>query len=263
MRVFGGYFRTTVAAQLQYRAVLVIWLLDLVLQPVIALGVWSAVARSRGETVGGFGPAEFAAYFLAVMVVDHLTFTWIMWEYDYRIRHGDFSTVLLRPIHPVVSDLADNVAYKLLTLVVLSPVVALLVWLFRPSVAFVPWAVAAFVPALVLAFALRFALEWTLAMAAFWTTRISAVNNLYWYVFALLAGFFAPLSLLPGPLRAIAEWLPFRWVMAFPVELLLGRLRPEEAAVGFAAQLAWIGIGVVALRAAYGAGVRRYAAVGG
>lgn len=249
--------------QLQYRAVLVIWMLDLVLQPVIALGVWSAVARSRGEAVGGFGPAEFAAYFLAVMIVDHLTFTWIMWEYDYRIRQGNFSAMLLRPIHPVVSDLADNVGYKLLTLIVLSPVVALLVFVFRPSFVFVPWAVAAFVPALALAVVLRFVLEWVLAMAAFWTTRIAAINNMYWFVYALLAGFFVPLSLLPDPLRVIAEWLPFRWTMAFPVELLLGRLRPDEVAAGIAMQLAWIVGGVVLLRVVYGAGVRRYEAVGG
>ncbi len=260
--VYRAQFKTTIAEQLQYRAALVIWLIGMVLEPVIYLVVWSTVARSSGGRVGGYTGGDFAAYFLAMMLVNHATFTWIMWEYDYRIRHGELSAMLLRPIHPIHSDLADNVSYKLLTLTVMVPTAVGLALAFRPTWHLTLWAVLAFVPALLLAFVVRFLIEWTLALVAFWTTRVSAINQMYFVALLFLSGQIAPLSLLPAPIQVAATALPFRWVLAFPVELLLGRLSPREALIGFAAQGAWLVIGLALLKAVWRAGVRLYSAVG-
>jgi ABC-2 type transport system permease protein len=260
--VYRAQFKTTIAEQLQYRVALVIWLIGMVLEPVIYLVVWSIVARSSGGSVGGYTGGDFAAYFLTMMLVNHATFTWIMWEYDYRIRHGEFSVMLLRPIHPIHSDIADNISYKLLTLTVMIPTAVGLALAFRPAWDLVPWAVLAFGPALLLAFIIRFLIEWTLALAAFWTTRVNAINQMYFVALLFLSGQIAPLSLLPAPIHTAATVLPFRWMLAFPVELLLGRLTPRETLIGFAAQGIWLVIGFTLLRATWRAGVRLYSAVG-
>ena len=73
------------------------------------------MAGSSGGQVGDYDAADFAAYFIALMLVNHLTFTWIIWEFEWRIRQGMLSPILLRPIHPIHKDIADNVTYKLLT----------------------------------------------------------------------------------------------------------------------------------------------------
>ena len=120
----------------------------------------------------------------------------------------------------------------------------------------------AFVPALMLAFLLRFLLEWTLAPAAFWTTRVNAVNQVYFVATLFLSGQVAPLSLFPVPIQVAAAILPFRWMIGFPVELLLGRLTPIEALMGLAAQAVWLLLGLVLTRIVWRAGVRVYSAVG-
>ena len=79
-------------------------------------------------------------------------------------------------------------------------------------------------PALLLAFLVRFLLEWTLALAAFWTTRVSAINQVYFVLMLFLAGQIAPLTLFPHWIQIVADILPFRWMLGFPVELVLGRL---------------------------------------
>jgi ABC-2 type transport system permease protein len=134
--------------------------------------------------------------------------------------------------------------------------------IFKPAFSPLLWAIAAFVPAIFLAFLVRFLTEWTLALAAFWTTRVSAVNQAYYVAALFLSGQVAPLALLPGPVRAAAAFLPFRWTVSFPVELLLGRLTPSQALAGFGAQLAWLAISLVLLRVVWRAGVRAYSAVG-
>jgi ABC-2 type transport system permease protein len=260
--IYRAQFKTTIAEQFQYRGALVIWLLGLMLEPVIFLSIWSAVARSQGGAVDGLTPADFAAYYLLAMAVQHASFTWIMWEMEWWIRQGSLSPLLVRPVHPIHRHIANNLTFKLLTAAVLAPVIIVLVLVFRPNFSVSAWTIAAFVPALLLAMALRFAMEWTLATLAFWVTRVFAINQVYYSAFLFLAGLAAPLALLPGPVRTLVEWLPFYRVLGFPVDLLLSRLTPREALAGFGAQIGWLVIMLIAVNVSWSRGIRQYSAVG-
>jgi ABC-2 type transport system permease protein len=118
------------------------------------------------------------------------------------------------------------------------------------------------VPALALAFLLRFLLEWALAQAAFWTTRVSAINQSYFVLILFLSGQIAPLSLFPPVFQTIAAVMPFRWMLGFPVELILGRLSPAEALAGLGMQTLWVGLAFLLMRIVWRAGIRLYSAVG-
>jgi ABC-2 type transport system permease protein len=260
--IYQAQFKNAIALQLQYRAQLVIWLLFSVLEPLVYLVVWSTVAASSGGVVAGYTAPQFAAYYIVLVVVNHVVFTWIMFEFEFGVRNGQLSTHLLRPVHPIHNYVAYNVSYKLLTLVVMLPAVIVLTLLFHPELHSPPWAVAAFVPALILAFALRFLTEWTVALAAFWTTRVAAINDLYGTASIFLSGWVAPLALFPAPIRAVANVLPFRWGLSFPVEVLLGRLTPQEVLAGMAIQIAWVVAAFVIARMAWAAGMRQFTAVG-
>ena len=90
------------------------------------------MAHSKGGQVGGFTSGDFAAYYIVMMMMSHLTFTWFMFEFEYRVRSGAFSPLLLQPLHPIHRDIAQNISYKFLTLVVMLPTVGLMVWVFDP-----------------------------------------------------------------------------------------------------------------------------------
>jgi ABC-2 type transport system permease protein len=260
--LYAQQFKTTFASMLQYRASLVIWMIGHVLEPLVYLVVWSTVSNSGGGSVGSFTTGDFAAYFLLLMLVNNVTYTWIMYEYEYRVREGNLSFALLRPVHPIHSDIADNISSKLITLPLMLIIAVILGWFFHPTLTPTPWAIAVFLPALTLAFLVRFFLEWTLALSAFWTTRVAAINQTYFVMVLFLSGQMAPLALFPLPVRVAAAILPFRWMISFPVELLLGRLTQAEALTGILAQIVWVVIGSVLLRIVWRAGVRVYSAVG-
>lgn len=261
--IYAQQFKTSLAMMLQYRASLVIWLIGHILEPVIFLVVWSAATRSSGGSVGGYGPGDFAAYFIILMLVNHVTYTWVMFEYEYAVRHGSLSFALLKPLHPIHSNIADNVSSKLITFPGMAVVAVILAAVFHPVFHPIPlWTIAVFVPALFLAFLVRFLVEWTLAQAAFWTTRVSAANQVYFVVALFLGGQLAPIAFLPAPVRIAAYILPFRWTVGFPVELLLGKLTPLQALTGLGAQAAWLGLSLLILRAVWRAGLKVYSAVG-
>jgi len=260
--LYTQQFKTTLATMVAYRASLLIWMLGQVLEPLVYLIVWSIVSNSSGGSIGGYATSQFAAYFLLLMLVNQVTYTWIMYEFEYRIRKGLLSIALLKPVHPIHSDIANNLSSKLITTPFMILVALALVPVFHPSLPLVPWAIVLFFPALLLAFAIRFLLEWTLAQSAFWTTRVGAVNQVYFVLMLFLSGQFAPLTLLPFPVQVAAYVLPFRWIIAFPIELVSGRLTLNEAFIGLGAQAAWLLASYFLFRIVWRAGVKIYAAVG-
>jgi ABC-2 type transport system permease protein len=255
-------FKTTFASMVQYRASLFIWLIGHILEPLVYLVVWSTVSEGGGGSVGTYSTGQFVAYFIVMMLVNHVTYTWIMYEYEYRIREGLLSPVLLRPVHPIHSDIADNISAKAITLPILLLIAVGLAALFHPVFSLVPWSMFAAVPALMLAFLLRFFVEWSLALAAFWTTRVGALNQTYFVLMLFLSGRMAPLELFPSLIQTVAAILPFRWMVSFPLELLLGRLTFSQALTGLGAQLVWVVITFFLMRIIWRSGVRLYSAVG-
>lgn len=262
MTYYWVQLKTSWAVQFQYRASMVIWLIFMVVEPVIYLAVWSTVAEAQGGSVEGTTASQFAAYFITSMLVNHATFTWIMWNYEYYVREGVLSSLLLRPVHPIHADIAENVAYKAMTLTVLLPIAGLLSLAFRPAFAFEWWSTLLFIPVLVLAAALRFFVEWTLALAAFWMTRVSALNQIYFVIFLFFSGRLAPLDLFPDFVQSLSFFLPFRWILYFPIELLAGNQTPLQALVGIGALLGWLAFHLLIMRFVWQRGVKEFSAVG-
>jgi ABC-2 type transport system permease protein len=260
--LYAQQFKTTLAMMFQYRASLVIWTIGQVLEPLVYLIVWSVVADASGGSVGSYTGADFAAYFIVLMLVNQVTYTWIMYEFEYRVRKGALSVLLLKPVHPIHSDIADNVTSKIITLPIIVVIAIIFIFVFHTSIAPATWAILIFIPVLLLAFLVRFVLEWILALAAFWTTRVGAINQSYFVTLLFLSGQIAPLTLLPQPIQILSFLLPFRWLINFPVELLLGRLSFADTLIGLGAQLGWLVVCIMLLRVIWKAGVKVYTAVG-
>ena len=262
IQLYRQQFRTYVSTMFAYRASLAIWMISAVLEPLVYLIVWKAVSNARGGSIGDYSSRQFAAYYILSMIVIQITDTWIMYEWEYRIREGILSFALLKPVHPIHSDIAENISSKILTTPLIVIVALGLSLLFHPALSFKPWTLPLLLPAIALAFGVRFLLEWTLAQAAFWTTRVGAVNQTYYVIMLFLSGQFAPLSLFPPAVRFIANALPFRWLVSFPIDLIMGRLTLAQALAGLGAQAAWLIAGYVLLRFVWREAVKVYSAVG-
>ena len=266
IRPLLGYYRNQYAIDLSlniaYRGAAAIWVLSSIMQPLVSLVVWRTVAGSDGEA-GGITADEYTAYFIMVLIVSNLTFIWHMWEFEWRIRTGAFSPLLLRPIHPIHNDISENLSFKTLGLVGIIPASIILGVVFNADFGgTTPLDIIAFLPALLLAMALRFIVEWTLALAAFWLTKVSAINNLFDVLFLFLGGQFAPLDVMPGWIQTLALLSPFPWSIAFPVEVALGQRSGADILIGYGAQLGWIAVAGAVLALVWKRAVSTYSAVG-
>jgi len=256
-------YKVYLASSIQYRAGIFFQFLGKMVEPLVYLIVWTTVARQSGGSVSGFTVNEFVVYFIAWTLVRQMTVAWDPFWMERRIRRGDFSPLLLRPLHSFNTDMVLMLASKTVELAILVPTLLVMTLVFQPVFNFAGGAVLAFIPALIMAFLVRFTLLYALAMTAFWTTRITAVFHLFFAVEFFLSGRIAPLAVLPLWAQQIASWLPFRWMFYFPLEVLTGRVPADQLLPGFAMQFLWLGLSALGLALAWRFGVRRYTAVGG
>jgi ABC-2 type transport system permease protein len=258
--MYPALLRVGFASALAYRAEFLIWVLTTNL-PLINLALWVAV--SRDAPVAGFTTTDFAAYFLATLVVRQLTGSWVVWELTMDVRQGTLGMRLLRPLHPLLAYSAENLAALPMRALICSPIVALLLWVAGGSLTGDP-VILASVPLLVLgAWTLTFVVMAIIGSLAFFVESAGALFEVWLGLFTVFSGYLVPLELFPPWLQAIARWLPFRLLLGVPVEALLGRLSLAELLLAFVEQLAWIAGALLVLRASWSAGVRRFAAFGG
>ena len=246
---------------MQYRTFFFVLAFGWMIPPLIYLLVWSTAAGE--QTIGGLSRGQFVAYYLILILVNQVTYAQTNWTVGDQIRSGQMNRVLLRPLPPIFDALASEFAGKVVYLVFDVPVVALLALILHPEMDFRIEYGLAFIPALALAWALRFFWGYWLALLAFWVTRADALLALQDSLIFLLAGQVAPVALLPGLLQSAAKILPFRYMVAFPVEVITGQLEPGSVLAGFAVQAAWLAVAVFLYMSFWKAGLRRYTAVGG
>jgi ABC-2 type transport system permease protein len=246
---------------LQYRSFFFILAFGWMIPPLIYMLVWSTAAAEQG--IAGLTRGNIVAYYLVLILVNQITYAQTNWTVGDLIRYGQLNRILLRPIPPVYDALASEFAGKVVYLTFLVPVVSLLALILRPQIDFHLENLLAFLPSLLLAWALRFFWGYWLALLAFWATRADALLALQDSLVFLLAGQVAPIAFLPGILQTAARILPFRYMVAFPVEVLSGQLSTADVIAGFTAQVIWLLVAVSLYLLLWRVGLRRYTAIGG
>ncbi len=262
IRTYRALLRQSFQIMSAYRVALFLYALFSFIRPVIFLAAWVAVSESQGGRLGPFTTRDLAGYYVITIIVTHLTTAWDFFEFEFEIRQGRLSPKLLRPLHPIHYSISQNIVWKIITLVAVVPVAVLIALTFDARFATDPAHLAVGSVSLVLGAALAFVFGWVFASAAFWTTRVHAIVTLYQRAAFIFAGQVAPLSLLPGPLLAVAYALPFGYMLGVPADILRGGPDIPTSLLLVAGQVVWLTVAIVLYRIVWTAGLRQYSAVG-
>jgi ABC-2 type transport system permease protein len=255
--------RTAVAEQLQYRVTNYFYMLGMIAEPVIQLVVWSTIANQHGGSVNGITAGEFAAYYIVWTLVRNMNIVFGAPFWEWRIREGQLSGQLLRPMNILHYDLAYFAGWKFVVIGLWVPIAIGLSLVFKPDLHPTALEIVVFVIAIWGAYLIRSMFQGVIGMLNFWTTRGAAVFDLYMATELLLSGRLVPLQLMPGWVQTLANFLPFKWTFGFPIEVLVGHMSPASLVIGLGVQVLWIGIGYVLFRFAWTAAIKRFSAVGG
>jgi ABC-2 type transport system permease protein len=259
----GGWalVQATWLSWMQHRTFFFILAFGWMIQPLIFLFVWATAAGD--ETIGGLTRGEIIGYYLVLILVNQLTYAQTNWTVGDLIRGGDMNRLLLYPMSPLYNTVASEMAGKVVYMTFVVPVVVFLALWLKPEMQITAVTVLAFIPTLVMAWLLRFLWGYWLALLAFWATRADGLLALQDALVFLLGGMVAPTIFLPDGLRLAATLFPFRYMVAFPAEVLTGMLDRGQMLTGFAIQGFWLVVAIFLYQLFWRRGVGHYEAVGG
>ncbi|MFW5418286.1 ABC-2 family transporter protein [Nocardiopsis sp. CNT-189] len=240
MRLYRAVFANGLHRHATYRAATAAGLLTNTAFGLINAGVLLALFDARPR-INGYDAADAITHvFITQALLAPTAIIGPPLDLGERIRTGDITTDLLRPAHPLVWWLADDLGRAAFqTAFRGAPTFtagALLLPLDLPAH---PATWAAFTTAATLAVLIGFALRYLFALAGFWLLDTRGLASLLFLAGPAFSGVLLPLVLFPDPLATAMRALPWASMIQFPVEVLLGKHTPPDLAAGLAQQAAW------------------------
>jgi ABC-2 type transport system permease protein len=256
-----GIFRIGLLDAFAYRGELFIWFLSTTM-PLVMFLLWGTAAE--GRALAGMDSTSFRAYFLAAFLVRQLAGSWAAYAINMEIKDGTLSLRMLRPVHPLLHYAVEQAAHVPVRAALAIPVVLLVFFLdsglHAPGVLVSTFA---FPLSIALAFMISFFVNVLIASCAFVTDQSMKILDLWTGLFFVLSGYMVPLALFPIWAQQALVYLPFRYQMGVPIEILTGALHGSALLQALLMQLTMTFVLGACAYFAFDRGLRRFEAYGG
>lgn len=247
---------------LAYRGEFFFFMFGAVFGPLVSALVWRAAIASGASLP--IDRSYLMTYFVLLAVVSMLTSAWLSGFLGEAIRNGTLSVWLARPGSFLYEMAANNISEKAFKSVVLFPMVLAFAWLFRRDISIDAaawrWLVAA--SAVLMGAVIAFSLDVAEGSLAFWVDDIGGIVRARGLLMAILAGQVVPLALMPEWAQGFLRAQPFRYILSFPLEVIVADLSRREIGTGLALQALYTVLCVLGARWLWRVGQQSYSAVG-
>jgi ABC-2 type transport system permease protein len=134
----------------------------------------------------------------------------------------------------------------------------------RDAVTHDPTAWALWAVSILGAWLITLSVNFVIGCLAFFMESSMKLMDAWLVFFFVLSGYMIPIELFPARMRSVVDWLPFRYQMGLPVEIMTGvHASQAEILELLGRQWAWVAIGLGATMLAWRRGLRQFAAYGG
>jgi ABC-2 type transport system permease protein len=235
-----------------------------VIFPLLAIVLLWNTVYGEVELVKGYTKSMMVTYYILAALVGDLVAVVLWMDITSDIRDGTLSNYLLRPINYRVYNfcvkMASNASYSLIVL----GVIVVFIFLFARNL-FLPNLGYFFLFLLSLCFSiiLGFEITYLFSLSAFWTKENTGLSYCTNFFIPILMGSILPLDLFPTTIYKIVGYLPFKYLLYFPINIFLEKVSLTEIGYGFIIQAMWIGVAYFVGEWIWRMGIKKYSAVGG
>ncbi len=229
----------------------------LIVRTLILYFFWVAVLGA-GFGKESYNATSLAAYYIAITFVGNFS------GFDYHnvaddIRNGNLATVLVKPINYFLILFFGSLPDRILTTIIY---LMLFLALFGHSLGnFDLWYLPIVVIVLSVSVLMNFFMAVAIGTLSFWFRRVHGFNALFWNIGGLFSGQFIPIDLLPSKLLTIANYLPFKYMVFFPAQIIL-RKPIMDIPQNILIQLVWITLFFLAMVIIWKKGISKFEATG-
>jgi len=249
--------------RLQYSAEVFYWLFLSLIGVFVMVYVWLAVFQGQAQ-VAGFTLSSISTYYFVALVIRRMSDVPSFWIAE-LIQQGGISAFLLRPLDFFRYSFIYTTSSRLISFLISTPVLAGVLLLLREYIItpqdWQTWVL--FVAALGIAITLSALFGFVMGSVTFWITEVGSLYYFYGTLLAFLGGSMLPLSFFPPELLAVFDFLPFRFLYSFPINIYLEKIGTMELLLGLGNGILWVIIMVGFYWLLWQKGVRKYSAFGG
>ena len=227
---------------LEYRADMLFFAFGNCLVPIFGLIVWLAVSNSGSNLP--LNNSQLVQYYLLVFLVASITTSWKAYFISEDIKSGNISVFFLKPAYYSISVFTDVCAQKMFRLLFLIPLIFLIGFLYM-GLKFLDLNLSMinvfiFIFSLMMAIIVNFLIDLLIGLTAFWLQENRVIMNLDDMFNFFLSGQLIPLVFMPTLIKEIGMFLPYRYMVSFPIEVLQGSLSSIDLMLGLIIQLIWV-----------------------
>lgn len=259
-------FKLTWMERMVYRVNFFMEVLSGILSSLIVIFLWMAVYRyARQEVIGGYSLPEMVTYLLGAGLINSFILTTAENpETSQNIQDGSLSGYLIKPLSPYGIWFARDFGTKSFFFL-LGLTGYLIVGIFFIEF-LIPFSngtyLLLFLISLVLAALLQFLFFEALSLLSFWIENTYGLRFTMRVIMEVVGGAIIPLSFFPEILQKIFYFLPFSFLIYFPMKLYLGKIPLDQIASLFIQEGLWI-MGLALLNfVIWKKGIRQYVSMG-
>lgn len=259
-------FKISFQQEFVYRLNFIMWRVRNVMQIFLTFFLWSAVFADPQRVVFGYNQGKILTYVFGILVLRAVVFSARAVNIPGEIESGDLTNYLLKPVGYFRYWFTRDLSSKALNIVFAFFETIFLLLLLRPPIF---WQsnfliVVLFSFSVVAAIFIYFGLLLLTSMVPFWapSSGWGAQFLFIAIVTEFLSGAVFPLDILPTFWQNVFHFLPFQYLLFFPLQLYLGKINSSTAASGVLIAVFWVIVILIAVKFVWQTGIKRYAAEG-
>lgn len=217
------------------------------------------------ESIGDYDFKQMVTYYLlGGLFGDYLRKSTTR-EFEEWIRKGNLSNFLIKPLNPILYLLSKQLSQHFSILFIrLSTffIPFLLFSFFRNALVININTIVATSIIFILANTFLFIFYWLLGSMAFWMINLDGLRNITKNLLRLLQGRWFPFDLAPLVFQNIMKFLPFQYILFFPIQILLGQVENYDIFLGIEVLSVSILLVLILAKFVWNRGLKKYDSVG-
>lgn len=266
LRKYGYAFLLGFKRTLEYRLSFFLTMISCLFPMVIQYYLWTSMyAHSTDPFIFGYSYRQMILYVLLASLLTLVVSAGFEWDIASDIKEGGLNAVLVRPVSYVLYRICSFLGGKILQVLLSLAIIAVLL-LFYPPIDGRLWQLrdmVLFVAALWNGVVMNMMIFYCLSMMAFWISEVWGVFAGFGVVSSLFSGGVFPIEVFGAVVNRLLDYLPFKYVVYFPVNVLTFRVTGTAVLEGIAIQLGWMALLAVLARVIWQTGTKKYVSIGG
>lgn len=244
MRKYWQIFKISFNQEFAYRFNFLMWRVRNVIQILIIFSFWNTIFSNSSQSLFGYDRAKILTYVFGILILRAVVLSSRAVDVAGEISSGNLTNLLLKPINYFKYWLCRDISSKALNILFSAVEIFLLYLWLKPPLYFQSnlLILLSFFISLFLAVLLFFVILFLVNMVSFFMPENAWAAQFLFIVIILefFSGGIFPLDILPDFLQRIFSYLPFYYLLFFPLQVYLGKMSYFLVFRGILISLFWL-----------------------